>query len=149
MNKAYITSLITGFIFSLGLGISGMMDTKKVHGFLDIFGKWDPSLILVMGGGVAVTFLLFPIIFKRKSPVLEKKFSLPTNNKVDKNLITGAVLFGIGWGLSGLCPGPAIANIPTLNSSIILFVIFMFIGFFIQENLASSKNQKQDSSSIE
>lgn len=142
MNKSYLTSLIAGFVFSIGLGVSGMMDTRKVHGFLDILGKWDPSLTLVMGGGVAVTFLLFPLIFKRKSPVFENKFSLPTTIKPDKNLIIGAILFGIGWGISGLCPGPAIANLATLNPYIILFVISMLTGFFIQENMAKIKTKQ-------
>ncbi|MFN8575714.1 MAG: DUF6691 family protein [Candidatus Sericytochromatia bacterium] len=140
MNKAILTSFISGLIFSLGLGISGMMDTKKVHGFLDIFGKWDPSLTMVLGGAVIMTLVFFPIVFKRDKPILESIFSLPKNNKPDKKLITGAILFGIGWGLSGLCPGPAIANITTFNPSIIIFVICMLIGFYLQENFNKLKN---------
>ena len=149
MNKAYISSLLSGFIFSIGLGVSGMMDTKKVQGFLDITGKWDPSLTLVLGGAVTLTLIFFPLVFKRKTPIFEKSFSLPQNNKPEKNLYIGAILFGIGWGLSGLCPGPAIANVPTLNPSIIIFVVSMLTGFYLQENLKKSKKVIVDQCTVD
>ena len=139
MNKINLVSFFSGLVFALGLGISGMMDASKVQGFLDLSGKWDPSLGLVMGGGVAVTFLTFPLIFKRKHPILEEKFSLPTNKKLDKPLIIGAMLFGMGWGIGGLCPGPALANLGTFRPEIVVFVLAMLTGFWIQKNFLTPK----------
>jgi uncharacterized membrane protein YedE/YeeE len=136
MNKIYISSFFSGFLFAIGLGISGMMDSQKVQGFMDITGRWDPSLAMVMIGGIPVTFLCYSFIFKRKVPVYEKNFALPTNNKIDKNLILGAIVFGIGWGLGGLCPGPAISNLGSLNPAIFLFVFSMFIGYYIHEKFS-------------
>lgn len=141
MNKAYISAFISGTIFAIGLGISGMMKPEKVQGFLDLSGKWDPSLAFVMLGAVAVTFLLFPVIYKRKTPVFEDHFAIPTNKSIDKKLITGAVLFGTGWGVAGLCPGPAIANISSFSPSIILFIISMFSGFYLQSVLSVKKDK--------
>lgn len=137
--KIYISSFISGLIFAIGLGISGMMSQTKVQGFLDLFGKWDPSLGLVMGGAVMVTFISFPFILKRKEPIFEKKFNVPTNKNIDKNLIIGAVLFGSGWAIGGLCPGPALANLGTLNPNIILFIFAMLIGFYIQQTFLTPK----------
>jgi len=149
MNKVNISSFFSGLLFAIGLGISGMMDTNKVQGFLDIAGKWDPSLALVMGGAVMVTFLSFPLIYKRKAPVFEKSFAIPTNKKVDKNLLIGAVLFGAGWGIGGLCPGPAIANLGSLNPSVILFVASMFTGFYLQHAFANRNNQSSKATVME
>lgn len=137
--KVAISSFISGLIFAIGLGISGMMSPSKVQGFLDLFGKWDPSLGLVMGGAVAVTFISFPFILARKEPIFEKKFNVPTNKTIDKNLIIGAVLFGAGWGIGGLCPGPAIANLATLNLNVLLFIPSLIAGFYIQQYLLTPK----------
>ncbi len=139
MNKVYVSSFISGLIFAIGLGVAGMMNPDKVQGWLDITGKWDPSLAMVMAGGVLVTFLTYPLILKRKAPVFEKSFAIPSNNKVDKKLLTGAVLFGVGWGIGGLCPGPAIANLSTLNPGIIVFVASMLIGFYLHQVVTSLK----------
>lgn len=156
MNKAYFSSFVAGLVFAVGLGLSGMMNPEKVQGFLDLAGKWDPSLALVMGGAVTITFILFPIIFKRKKPVFESSFAVPSNKKIDKSLITGAVLFGAGWGIGGFCPGPAIASIGSFNPNILLFVISMLTGFVIQQkisafqNLSSSdKNNKLDECTVD
>lgn len=124
----------SGLLFALGLGLSGMMNPQKVQGFLDLFGRWDPSLALVMGGALAVTFMVFPLIFKREKPIFEAKFGLPTNTKIDGRLLGGAVLFGSGWAISGLCPGPALANLSSLNPGVLLFVGSMLASYVIFEN---------------
>ncbi|MBC7475291.1 MAG: YeeE/YedE family protein [Candidatus Sericytochromatia bacterium] len=142
MNKIYVSSFISGLIFAVGLGLSGMMSPEKVLGFLNFTGKWDPSLAIVMGGAVVVTFISFPIILKRKFPVFETTFAIPKNNKVDRNLILGAVLFGTGWGIGGLCPGPAIASLGSFNPNILFFVVAMFCGFFIEQKIVSAKNKR-------
>ena len=105
----YISVLVTGLIFGLGLAVSGMTHASKVLGFLDVTGNWDPSLLLVLAGAVAVTVVAFRFILHRRAPVLEDKFKLPTARRVDARLVVGAAIFGIGWGISGYCPGPGIA----------------------------------------
>lgn len=142
MKKVYISSFVSGLIFAIGLGIAGMMNPEKVQGWMDITGRWDPSLTLVMAGGVLVTFLTYPLIFKRKTPVFEGSFAIPSNKKVDKNLLFGAVLFGAGWGIGGLCPGPAIANLGTLNPGIIVFVASMLSGFYLHQLITSFKGKE-------
>ena len=128
MNK--LASLVSGIIFGIGLVISEMINPTKVLGFLDLFGNWDPSLAFVMIGAILVTS---PIIYLQKhkvKPWFADNFSLPTLKEIDKNLVSGAVLFGIGWGLIGLCPGPAIASLALTNVNSIIFVISM-IGAFV------------------
>jgi len=125
-----IISFIIGFIFSIGLTISGMINPNKVIAFLDIFGNWDFSLLFVMGGAVGVNLLLFPMIFKNK-PFLATYFSLPNKVTIDWKLIMGSIMFGIGWGLVGICPGPGIVNLVTLSLEPIIFVFSMILGMFI------------------
>ncbi len=129
--KSILAAAVSGFIFALGLGISGMMNPEKVIGFLDITGVWDPSLALVMGGAVAINLVLFPLILKRAKPVCEAKYEIPTNKTIDRKLVIGSVIFGIGWGIAGICPGPAIANLAILNLEIGLFVASMFVGMIL------------------
>ncbi len=126
-----LVSLLCGVLFGVGLAASGMTDPAKVQGFLDISGLWDPSLIFVMGGAVTITVLGFRWVLKLSQPVLSESFDLPTSTAIDKRLIVGAALFGIGWGISGLCPGPAIASIAYLNPDIGLFLAAMFAGAFV------------------
>lgn len=127
--KLYISSFISAFLFAIGLGVSGMMSPKKVKGFFAVTETWDPSLGLVMVGAYLVTFLSFHFIPKlKKSPLFTTNFSLPTNSKVDFKLVFGSVLFGIGWAIAGVCPGPAFANIPTLSSDVIIFIVTMIIA---------------------
>lgn len=104
-----IAALIAGLVFGLGLVISQMVNPAKVIAFLDIFGNWDPSLAFVMGGALIVTVIGYRLAWMRRKPVFEERFQVPSNRKIDTRLAIGAVLFGIGWGLVGLCPGPAIA----------------------------------------
>jgi len=121
-------SLIAGLIFGAGLIVAGMADPAKVKNFLDLFGTWDPSLAFVMGGAVVVTALGYRLVFGRKSPLLDTGFHLTMSNAIDTRLITGSVLFGIGWGLSGFCPGPAIVAIPMLSPGTLAFVPAMLAG---------------------
>lgn len=126
-----LSSLISGIIFGLGLTISGMVNPQKVLGFLNIFDEWDPSLIFVIVGAIII-FSPLHFIFKRKTrPIFAKSFNLPSKKNIDKNLIIGSSLFGIGWGLVGLCPGPVISSISFLNTNIYLFALFMFVGFYL------------------
>ena len=113
-----LSSLISGIIFGIGLAISGMVNPQKVLGFLNIFDAWDPSLMFVMVGAILI-FSPLHFTFKRKSrPIFAKSFILPSKKDVDRNLIIGAGLFGTGWGLVGLCPGPAISAISFLNINV-------------------------------
>ena len=130
-----LISLLSGIIFGLGLTISGMVNPQKVLGFLNIFDAWDPSLIFVMVGAIII-FAPLHFIFKKKSrPILAKNFITIDNKNIDKKLLIGSGLFGVGWGLAGLCPGPAIASISFLNPSSLIFVLFMFVGFFIANRI--------------
>ena len=130
-----LISLLSGIIFGLGLTISGMVNPQKVLGFLNIFDAWDPSLIFVMVGAIII-FAPLHYIFKKKSrPILAKNFISIENKNIDKKLLIGSGLFGTGWGLAGLCPGPAIASISFLNPSSLIFVLFMFVGFFIANRI--------------
>ena len=130
-----LISLLSGIIFGLGLTISGMVNPQKVLGFLNLFDAWDPSLIFVMVGAIII-FAPLHFIFKKKSrPILAKNFISIENKNIDKKLLIGSGLFGVGWGLAGLCPGPAIASISFLNPSSLIFVLFMFVGFFIANRI--------------
>ncbi len=123
-----LIALASGLIFGLGLAISEMVNPAKVLGFLDITGAWDPSLVFVLGGAVAVGFIAFRVILKRPAPAFAEKYDLPTKTAIDLRLIGGAVLFGIGWGLIGLCPGPAIASLAYGNLESVWFLIAMAAG---------------------
>ena len=124
-----LVSLICGILFGVGLTLSQMVDPNKVLNFLDLFGNWDPSLAFVMIGGISVFSLgYFTIIKKRSKPILAEQFALPTNTLLDKKLVLGAMLFGLGWGLTGICPGPAMANISGGNAKIYGFIVMMLVG---------------------
>lgn len=125
-----ILALFSGSIFGLGLTISSMTNPDKVLGFLDLFNNWDPSLAFVMGGAIIITAPMLFILTKNKNLILSKEIHLPTNKEIDKKLIIGSLIFGAGWGLVGLCPGPAISSLALLEVPSIIFVIFMFIGFY-------------------
>jgi len=131
-----LVAFISGGLFGLGLIVAQMVDANKVLNFLDFFGHWDPSLALVMAAGLSVFSLGYVFGVKPKSkPLLDNQFFLPTKNRIDKNLLTGASFFGLGWGLVGICPGPAIVNVVTLNGQFIGFVIAMFFGMFAAKRL--------------
>jgi len=129
MNK--LVSLFCGIIFGIGLVISQMINPAKVLGFLNLFGEWDPSLAFVMIGSLIVSSPLFHLFKNKEKPIFSSSFSISNKKEIDKKLIIGSILFGAGWGLAGLCPGPAISSIALLNMSSIIFVIAMFFGFYI------------------
>ena len=123
-----IFSLLAGVIFGAGLTLSDMVNPARVLNFMDFAGSWDPTLIFVMAGGLAVTILGYKLIFRRSSPVADDKFHLPTQRQIDLPLVGGAALFGVGWGLAGICPGPAFADLATLEPKVLLFVAAMLVG---------------------
>ncbi|MFL2782881.1 MAG: DUF6691 family protein [Rhodospirillales bacterium] len=125
---ALLSVLFSGFVFGIGLSLAGMLDPTKVTGFLNILGKWDPSLGFVMLGGIMVTTLGYFFIFKRGKPLFERNFDFPKRQKIDKSLILGSTLFGIGWGMAGLCPGPIIASLTIDPSGMFLFLLVTIIG---------------------
>lgn len=127
-----IVALLSGLVFGLGLILSGMGNPAKVQNFLDIGGTWDPSLGLVMGGAIAVGLVAFTWAKRRKTSVLGEPMQLPTSTAVDRKLLTGAALFGAGWGLAGFCPGPAVMNLATLRFEVWLFVAAMLAGMVLQ-----------------
>ena len=123
-----IVALFTGTLFGVGLAVSGMMNPQKVIGFLDVAGDWDPTLIFVMGGALLVTIPAFRLILKRPRPILANGFALPKGGALDARLLGGAALFGVGWGLSGFCPGPAVAALATGLTPVLIFVASMLAG---------------------
>jgi uncharacterized membrane protein YedE/YeeE len=135
MNR--IASLVSGIVFGLGLTISEMINPAKVLGFLDLFGNWDPSLMFVMIGALVVSSPMFHLIKKKEKPIFAEKFNYSNNKVIDNKLVIGSVLFGAGWGLGGLCPGPAISSIALLNIYSVTFVISMFVGFYLVKTLKS------------
>ena len=130
-NMSKIVSLICGIIFGIGLTISKMIDPAKVLGFLNILGDWDPSLAFVMIGALIISSPFFHLFKNNKKPIFVDSFSYSNNKELNKKLIIGSSLFGAGWGLAGLCPGPAIASLALFNTSSIIFVITMFVGFYL------------------
>jgi uncharacterized membrane protein YedE/YeeE len=133
--KLILASLISGILFGIGLSLSQMINPDKVLNFLDIAGAWDPSLIFVMLGALEVTFISFKVILKRSTPVFDHKFYLATKKEIDKPLIIGATIFGIGWGLTGYCPGPAVAGLGFGNPEAVIMVIAIYLGFVVHRYL--------------
>jgi hypothetical protein len=123
-----IAAALCGVLFGVGLALAQMIDPNKVLAFLDLAGAWDPSLVLVMGGGAGVTAALFPVVLRRSRPRLDSRFHLPTKQRLDGRLISGAALFGIGWGLAGYCPGPALVALTLGTAEPWLFVAAMIAG---------------------
>ena len=130
-----VTSLLAGLVFGIGLIISGMTNPAKVLGFLDLAGLWDPSLALVMGGAIAVGVLAFQIARKRTRSLLGDPMRLPGATQVDRRLLLGALAFGVGWGLAGYCPGPALASLASGGVKPAIFTVAMVAGMVIYELL--------------
>lgn len=131
-----LASFACGLLFGLGLIISGMSFPPKVLNFLDVFGTWDPTLLVVMAAALVVSAAGFWLARHRAVPVLAEECHWPTKNAIDEPLIVGALLFGIGWGLVGLCPGPALVNLATLSPKVIVFVAAMAVGMYAHERWA-------------
>jgi uncharacterized protein len=127
-----LVALVSGLVFGAGLFISGMTNPAKVLGFLDVAGTWDPSLAFVMGGALAVNAVAYAATRGRARPLVAERFALPTLQDVDGELVTGAVLFGVGWGLVGLCPGPALASLLRGELPVYGFVGAMALGMVLQ-----------------
>jgi uncharacterized membrane protein YedE/YeeE len=123
-----LVNLFAGVLFGLGLAVSGMVDPQKVIGFLDVAGHWDPTLAFVMGGALLVAIPAFRLIFRRSRPVLADDFDLPTKDSLDASLLGGAALFGVGWGLSGFCPGPSVTALASGLVPVFAFVAAMIAG---------------------
>ncbi|SDN59861.1 DUF6691 family protein [Vreelandella arcis] len=139
MKKQYLTlaaSYLAGLLFSLGLAVSGMTDPARVVGFLDIAGNWDPTLMFVLGGAVITTFIGYRWVFKQPTPWLAGRFALPTKRDLDAKLLGGAALFGVGWGLSGYCPGPAIASLGGVSLPLVAMLATMVLGWWIAKRIA-------------
>ncbi len=137
--KTILIALLCGVLFGFGLAVSEMINPQRVIGFLDITGNWDATLLFVMGGALMVGLPCFQLALKCK-PVCSESFDLPSKKAIDRPLLIGAILFGIGWGLAGLCPGPAIAGMATLSVEIIGFVLAMIVGqvcvkYFLKKSL--------------
>ena len=126
-----VVSLFCGIIFGIGLVISEMINPVKVLGFLNIFGEWDPSLAFVMIGALIISTPFFHLFKNKDKPFFAKNFLISNATEIDKKLIIGSILFGAGWGLVGLCPGPAISSLALLNISSIAFVFWMSMGFYV------------------
>ncbi|TCJ16865.1 YeeE/YedE family protein [Rubrobacter taiwanensis] len=131
-----VVALISGVIFGLGLAISGMANPAKVVGFLDFFGDWDPTLALVMGGALLVAIPAFRLILRREGPVLGGGFDLPARRDIDGRLVGGAALFGLGWGISGFCPGPAVVALSSGVGAVFVFVGAMVAGMALYSLVA-------------
>lgn len=138
-------ALIAGALFGSGLAVSGMMDPAKVIGFLDFFGDWDPTLAFVMGGALLVCVPAFRLVLRRPRPVFAEGFDLPTRTALDTRLLGGSALFGVGWGLSGFCPGPAVAAlVPALLTGlwpVFVFFVSMVAGMALHARVSRQRDR--------
>jgi uncharacterized membrane protein YedE/YeeE len=128
--KQNLIALLCGLLFGIGLSLSQMVNPNKVLNFLDISGRWDPSLMFVMMGALAVAFVAFKWILKRPAPVLAESFHVSKKSAIDQPLLAGAAIFGVGWGMSGYCPGPAVAGLGLLTLESVIMVAGIYLGFF-------------------
>ena len=126
-----IVIFFVGVIFSMGFGLGGVAKPETIVNFLDFFGNWDPSVMLVMGAAVPVTFVGYKLVFRRSRPLLDRRFFVPTRRDIDGRLLGGAALFGAGWGLIGYCPGPALASVPTGSLPVFVWLASMGAGMLL------------------
>lgn len=129
--RRYLPPLASGILFGAGLTVGGMVDPVRVRGFLDLTGTWDPTLAFVMGGALIVMAIAWKLQGGMKHPIFAEKFSLPDRQDVDAHLVGGAALFGIGWGLAGICPGPALASLALVPLKILPFIGAMLLGMLL------------------
>lgn len=128
-------ALAAGMLFAFGLAVSEMINPARVIGFLDVAGRWDPTLLWVMAGALSITAPAFPLILRLRKPLLARQFSLPLKSRIDRPLVLGAVIFGVGWGLAGFCPGPALAALASASSGVGVFVVAMLVGQWLASRL--------------
>ena len=133
--RKLLPPLISGALFGAGLTVSGMTDPDRVRGFLDVFGDWDPTLVFVIGGAVLVMAIAWRIQARMKAPLFGPEFSLPDRGDFDTRLVVGSALFGIGWGIAGLCPGPVVASLALSPWSVLPFLLAMFAGMALHNLL--------------
>ena len=139
-----ILTLISGLSFGTGLILSGMANPAKVQNFLDLFGTWDPSLAFVMGGAIMVTMPGFWLVQKRATPFFSDMVHMPTRTDFDARLIAGSATFGVGWGLGGFCPGPAVTSLPLGSTGTIIFIATMLLGMIAAKYVASPSTAQQE-----
>jgi uncharacterized protein len=149
MMGRYLSFALAGLLFGAGLTVSGMVNPMKVLNFLDLAGQWDATLITVMGGGLAVTLIGYRIIFARQKPLFAAGFLLPGTSVIDAKLLGGAALFGAGWGLSGFCPGPAIASLVFGNSQTFVFIAAMAAGALLMRLAQHHAPSKKELAEVE
>ena len=134
--RVVVAAVLAGALFGLGLAVSGMTDAQRIIGFLDVFGAFDPTLAFVLGGAVATTLVTFRFVLKRPHPLLTASFVVPAARAIDGRLIAGAALFGVGWGLAGYCPGPALVNLGVGAREALWFVPAMVAGLWLHRIVA-------------
>jgi len=138
--KTILSALLAGTVFGVGLTLSGMVDPNKVVNFLDVTGNWDPSLMFVLGGAVITTTIAYRFIFAQEKPFFDEDFHLPTLLKIDGKLLSGSIMFGIGWGLIGYCPGPAVASIGFRPEEPLIVVASMLVGMLLFRTITKFKS---------
>lgn len=143
-----LMALISGLLFGVGLVISGMSNPAKILNFLDLFGTWDPSLAFVMAGAVAVAFVGYRVVLGRVRPLMADRFHLPTRSEIDAPLVVGGMSFGIGWGLSGFCPGPALTSLTSLAPGTLAFLPAMLLGMWGTRAFTKRWGVKQDAALV-
>lgn len=143
--KSKVTALLAGLLFGAGLLISGMTSPAKVHGFLDVLGRWDPSLAFVMIGAIGVHFLLLRRILALPKPLLSGAFQVPSRAAIDAPLVIGAALFGVGWGLGGVCPGPGIVDAAMGSGYAVVFMLGMTLGIVAELRMFDSSHNRLES----
>jgi uncharacterized membrane protein YedE/YeeE len=132
-------ALLAGVLMGLGLAVSGMINPAKVLNFLDLAGDWDPTLVIVMASALLTTMVGYRLVLRRETPLFAASYSLPGRREIDLRLITGAALFGFGWGLAGFCPGPAIAALTSLRAEPFIFVAAMAVGMVFMKHLTTGQ----------
>lgn len=137
----FLAALVSGAVFGFGLSLSGMLDPARVKGFLDVAGNWDPSLAFVLAGAVAVAMAGTWLSRRMKRPVLDQAFQPPSESRIDRRLVLGSALFGIGWGMAGFCPGPALASLTLGLAPSVLFVAAMVVGMTVHDRLIAGRDQ--------
>lgn len=143
MMRQITLALATGVLFGAGLAVSGMADAQRVRGFLDLFGSWDPTLAFVMGGALIPMAIAWRFRKRMSSPLAAERFALPTARDLDPRLIGGAAMFGIGWGVAGLCPGPAIADLAIAPGGAAVFVLAMLVGMGLHRLVPATRTLPQ------
>ena len=134
-HRVPLAALASGLVFGVGLSLSGMLDPARVRGFLDVTGAWDPSLMFVLGGAVVVSAIGYQISRRLTRPAFDSAFHIPTGKRIDGKLVLGSILFGVGWGLAGFCPGPAVASLSLGLAPVALFVATMLLGMLAHARL--------------